>query len=74
MIIYYRIKLFSLFCVVIHGDVSSLKTFSFGRNHEQRKAFNGYYYNPPTTSLPTTTTFLPEIIINKGNKLKLNEK
>lgn len=63
----------------IEADVSHLKSLT-KNNHFS--AFNGYYYNPPAQQLPSpapppppqlppSTTFLPEIIVNKGkNKQK----
>lgn len=60
-----QLGLFSLLYVVISGDVSHLKTVSFGRHTSPLKSFSGYHYDPPTTST-TPMTLLPEIIINRG--------
>lgn len=61
----------AVFWVQIKADVSHLKSH-LSNNHFQ--AFNGYNYNPPIHQLPSpapnppTTTFIPEIIVNKGIK------
>lgn len=57
--------IFSLLCVLINGDVSHLKTMAFGRKASSIKPFSGYHYDAPISStLPNT--FLPEIVINRG--------
>lgn len=56
----------------ITADVSHLKSSS---DNHHFSVFNGYDYNPPAQQLPSpapfpyppsSTTFLPEIIVNKG--------
>lgn len=60
-------------CAAIKADVSHLMPIN---NHNFR-AFNGYNYNPPSPQLPSpapppTTTFFPEIIVNKGIEWKFS--
>lgn len=59
----------TILCVSIKADVSSLTAI----NNNHFRAFNGYNYDPPLQQLPspapippTSTTFIPEIIVNKG--------
>lgn len=69
MKIYIHLELFGLLCVAgINGDVSHIKAIPFGRQTSVRKTFGGYYYDSPT-SLATSTTSLPEIIINRGESI-----
>ena len=61
------------FCIRTAADVSHLKT-----HHNHFQSFNGYNYNPPLHQLPSpapqpiTTTFRPEIIVNKGIRAGFN--
>lgn len=66
----------------ITADVSHLKSLSASKttndnHHHHFSAFNGYDYNPPTLPSPapypyppSSTTFLPEIIVNKGIRVE----
>lgn len=67
-------------CNWITADVSHLKSSSASKtsiadNHNHFSVFHGYEYSPPAQQLPSpapfpyppsSTTFLPEIIVNKG--------
>lgn len=62
-----------ILCGRIRADVSHLKSLADSINGNHYRGFNGYNYNPPSHQLPspapnppTTTTFRPEIIVNKG--------
>lgn len=70
---------FIVICAIFHGyaveaDVSHLKSFTALTNNNHYSAFNGYHYDRPSQSLPSpapppsSTTFIPEIIVNKGTK------
>lgn len=62
------------------ADVSHLKTSMASLtndNNHHFSVFNGYDYSPPAQQLPSPapyphppipTTFIPEIIVNKGTK------
>lgn len=66
-------------CNWITADVSHLKSLSASKatndDNHHFSVFNGYDYSPPAQQLPSpapfpypppSTTFLPEIIVNKG--------
>lgn len=69
---------FIVFCSIIHryfmiveADVSHFKTFTASTNNNQFSVFDGYQYDPPSLQLPSPappplTTFIPQIVANKG--------
>lgn len=68
----------AMFWAQIKADISHLKSHL---NSKHFQAFSGYNYNPPIHQLPSpapeplpTTTFIPEIIVNKGNQRSAIEK
>lgn len=70
-------------CLIISwiaADVSHLKSSGASKsaNDDHFSVFNGYDYSPPAQQLPSpapfpypppSTTFLPEIIVNKGIRI-----
>ncbi|XP_031620390.1 uncharacterized protein LOC116338947, partial [Contarinia nasturtii] len=61
-----------IFCGRIRADVSHLKSLAGSISNNHFRGFNGYNYNPPSHQLPSpapnppTSTFRPEIIVNKA--------
>lgn len=64
----------------VQADVSHLKSLTASTNNNHYSAFNGYYYDRPSQSLPSpapppsSTTFIPEIVANKGTIIVKNRQ
>lgn len=64
----------AIYCATVKADISHLKSLGISKSINHFQTFSGYNYDPPSPQLPSpappqfTTTFLPEIIVNKGMK------